>query len=78
MNLAIKNALAILAVITLMTLNIFVFVMQAKQQEVEQLNLNATYVANNESIQYDEQQKRNNDFYAAVSAAAASTSRSYK
>lgn len=76
MNLAIKNAAFLLAVITLMTLNIFVFVMQAKQQEVEQLNLNATYAANNESIKYDEQQKRNNDFYAAVSAAA-STSRSY-
>jgi len=77
MNLAIKNALVILAVITLMALNIFVFVMQAKQQQVEQLNLNATYVANNESIQYDEQQQRNNDYYAAISASAA-TSRSYK
>lgn len=77
MNLAIKNALVILAVITLMALNIFVFVMQAKQQQVEQLNLNATYVANNESIQYDEQQQPNNDYYAAISASA-STSRSYK
>ena len=77
MNLAIKNAAFILAVIALMALNIFVFVMQAKQQEVEQLNLNATYVANNESIQYDEQQQRNADYYAAISAAAA-TSRSYK
>lgn len=77
MNLAIKNAAFILAVITLMALNIFVFILQAKQQEVEQLNLNATYVANNESIQYDEQQQRNNDYYAAISAASA-TSRSYK
>lgn len=77
MNLAIKNAAFILAVITLMALNIFVFVMQAKQQEVEQLNLNATYVANNESIQYDEQQQRNADNDPAIPAAA-STSRSYK
>lgn len=77
MNLAIKNSLIILAVITLMALNIFVFVMQAKQQQVEQLNLNATYVANNESIKYDEQQQPNNDYYAAIPASAA-TSRSYK
>lgn len=77
MNLAIKNTLTILAVIALIALNIFVFILQAKQQEVEQATLNATYVANNESIQYDEQQQRNADHYAAISAAAA-TSRSYK
>ena len=77
MNLAIKNALTINAIIALLALNIFVFVMQAKQQEVEQLNLNATYVANNGSIQYDEQQQRNAEHYAAIAAAAA-TSRSYK
>lgn len=77
MNLAIKNALTIIAVIALIALNIFVFILQAKQQEVEQANLNAMYAANNESIQYDEQQKRKADYYAAISAAAA-TSRSYK
>lgn len=78
MNLAIKNALTIIAVIALIALNIFVFILQAKQQEVEQANLNAMYAANNESIQYDEQQQqRNNDYYAAITASAA-TSRSYK